>query len=82
MKKIYVRPVSEIYDAEMGEVICGASQLLQNGNVGGQGGQGPNDYDKNGPNNELTGGSDFGEVINTSNGPGSSAKEFDLWGDW
>ena len=82
MKKIYVRPVSEIYDAEMGEVICGASQILQNGNVGGQDGQGPNDFDDSDPNNKKNGGPGLGEVITTTDGPGSSAKEFNLWGDW
>ena len=78
MKKIYVRPVSEIYDAETVEVICGASKYTSNGNVGSGGTDEHDIEDPNGP----QGGPGFGEVINTPNGPGSSAKEFDLWGDW
>ncbi|MBR5038049.1 MAG: hypothetical protein IKX65_04935 [Prevotella sp.] len=76
MKKIYVSPVSEIYSAEMGEMIC-ASKNDPNGVVGSDGPFGT-EYPNGG-----NGDPNFNGYIDDPNaGPPSTAKEYDLWGDW
>jgi hypothetical protein len=74
MKKIYVRPVLETYSAEMGQMVC-ASYTVK-GVVGQDG-----DYEGEKPNKD--GMPDFGGYIDDDDeGPASTAKVFDLWGDW
>ena len=78
MKKIYVRPVSEIYDTETVEVICGASKVDPQGLVGGNASKfGTEDPNKN------NGDPNFNGYIDDPNEDiVVTAKEFDLWGDW
>jgi hypothetical protein len=74
MKKIYVRPVSEFYEAEMGEMICASNRVFGYTS------------DPNSPFNvekpQPTGDDTPVTILTEDGGPGSSAKEFDLWGDW
>lgn len=76
MKKIYVSPVSEIYSAEMGEMIC-ASKNDPNGVVGSDGVFGT-EY----PNKDNGDPNFNGYIDNEDEDIVSTAKEFDLWGDW
>ena len=69
MKKIYIRPALEIYGAELGQMVCAS--------IEGVVGQGGNFEDENPNNNGEPG---FGGYV--EDGPPSTAKEFDLWGDW
>ena len=76
MKKIYVRPVSEIYAAEMGEMIC-ASKNDPNGVVGSDGKYGTEDPNKNNGDPNFN-----GYIDNPDEDIVTTAKEFNLWGDW
>lgn len=77
MKKIYVAPALELVKTEVEQGFCGESHHSNNPNgITGPGGL----YGGDPPN----GGQDqpgFGGYVGPD-GPGSSAKEFDLWGDW
>ena len=74
MKKIYVRPVSEIYAAELGQMVCASRR--SNGVVGNDGPFAMEDPNNNGQ-------PDFEGYIDDPNEDiVVSAKEFDLWGDW
>ena len=74
MKNKYVSPVSEIFSAEMNQVICASVSL--NGVVGQDG----NFADEKPNNNGMP---DFGGYIDGDDeGPASSSKELDLWGDF
>ena len=68
MKKLYVRPALEIYGTELGQMVCAS--------IDGVVGQGGNFEDENPNNNGQPG---FGGYV--EDGPPSTAKEFDLWGD-
>ena len=75
MKKIYVSPMTECYSAEMGQMVC--ASVTVNGIVGVNG-----SYNAEQPN----GGEDmpgFGGYVGggEDDGPESTAKELDLWGD-
>lgn len=74
MKKIYVRPVSEMYDAEIGEMIC-ASNKVYGYTSDPQGLYNLEDPQPTGEDTPVT-------VLYEDGGPGSTAKEFNLWGDW
>ncbi len=70
MKRVYISPVTERYSSETGQMICASI----NGIVGANG-----PYNGENPN----GGEDmpgFGGYTG-EDGPPSTAKEFDLWGD-
>lgn len=69
MKKIYIRPALEIFGAELNQMVCAS--------IDGVVGQGGN-YELEHPNNNGEPG--FGGYV--EDGPPSTAKEFDLWGDW
>lgn len=76
MKKIYVSPMTECYSAEMGQMVC--ASVTVNGIVGVNG-----SYNAEQPN----GGEDmpgFGGYVGggEDDGPASTAKELDLWGDF
>ena len=75
MKKIYVRPVLETYSAEMGQMVCASYGVK--GVVGQDG-----DFETEKPNGE-DGMPGFGGYIDgEEEGPASTAKAFDLWGDF
>lgn len=73
MKKIYVRPVSEIYAAELGQMVC-ASQRSFGYTADSESAFNEEDPQPNGTDTEVI------EVW--GDGPASTSKEFDLWGDW
>lgn len=77
MKKIYVRPVSELYDAETVEVICGASKVDPNGVVGSNGKYGTED-----PNTNTADPNFNGYIDDPNEDIVVTAKEMNLWGDW
>lgn len=73
MKKIYMSPETVLYSAEMEQMVCAVSNV--NGIVGANG-----SYNAEQPN----GGEDmpgFGGYVG-ADGPESTAKELDLWGDF
>ena len=76
MKKIYVSPVSEIYAAEIGEMIC-ASKNDPNG-ITGPGGL----YGGENPNGGQDEPGFAGYIEDPNEDIVVTAKEFDLWGDW
>lgn len=76
MKRVYVKPALELVNTEAEKGFCGASQNYDPNGLVGPGGE----YNGDPPN----GGEDipgFGGYTG-DDGPGSTAKEFDLWGDF
>ena len=74
MKKIYIRPVSENYTTELGQMICASAKGY------GYTSDPESSYNMEDP--QLSGTETPVIEIDGPGGPGSSAKEFDLWGDW
>ena len=74
MKKIYICPETEVVEAEAEGVVCASNRVFGYTS------------DPNSPFNvekpQPTGDDTPVTVLTEDGGPGSSAKEFDLWGDW
>lgn len=76
MKKIYICPETEVIEAEAERVVC--ASIKSYGVVDGD--KDGNNYDEN-P-NYNSGPSEVIVIDGDDEGAPSTAKEFDLWGDW
>lgn len=75
MKKIYICPETEVIEAEAEGVVCASIKrygVVDGENNGEYYGEYPND---GGLPSEV-------KEVDGDDGPPSTAKEFDLWGDW
>lgn len=74
MKKLYIRPVSEKFNTELGQMICASTKGF------GYTSDPEGLYNTEDP--QPTGTDTPVTELYEDDGPASTAKEFNLWGDW